>query len=93
LFPGLPTVAETGLPGYEYSAAYALFAPAKTPDAAIKRLNQEFVRVLNRPDVKERFLNGGVEPVGSTPEQLTAKMKYDIAKLGKMIKDLGLRAD
>jgi tripartite-type tricarboxylate transporter receptor subunit TctC len=93
LFPGLPTIAATGLPGYEYSAAYALFAPAKTPEAVIKRLNQEFVRVLTRPDIKERFMNGGVEPVGSTPEQLTAKMKYDMNRLGKMIKDLGLRAD
>jgi tripartite-type tricarboxylate transporter receptor subunit TctC len=93
LLPGLPTVAATGLPGYEYSAAYALFAPAKTPEPVIRRLNQEFVRVLNRPDVKERFMNGGVEPVGSSPEQLTAKMKYDMAQLGKMIKDLGLRAE
>lgn len=92
LFPGLPTVAATGLPGYEYSAAYALFAPARTPEAIVMRLNQEFARVLNRPDIRERFLNGGVEPVGGSPEQLTAKMKYDIAKLGKMIKDLGLRA-
>ena len=93
LFPGLPTVAATGLPGYEYSAAYGVFAPAKTPEAVIKRLNQEFVRVLNRADVKERFINGGVEPVGSSPEQLTAKMKFDMAQLGKMIKDLGLRAE
>ena len=93
LFPGLPTIANTGLPGYEYSAAYGLFGPAKTPDAVIKRLNQEFTRVLNQPDIKERFIKGGVESVGGTPEQLTAKMKYDIAKLGKMIRDLGLRSE
>ena len=93
LFPGLQTIAQTGLPGYEYSAAYAMFAPAKTPDSIIKRLNAEFVQAINRPEVKERFIAGGVEPVGSTPEQLVAKMKYDMSKLGKMIKDLGLRAD
>ena len=93
LFPGLSTIAATGLPGYEYSAAYAIFAPAKTPEAVTRRLNQEFVRVLNNPEVKEKFLGGGVEPVGSTPDELTAKMRYDMTKLGKMIKDLGLRGD
>ena len=93
LFPGLSTIAATGLPGYEYSAAYAIFAPAKTPDTVTKRLNQEFVRVLNNPEVKEKFLSGGVEPVGSTPDEVTAKMKYDMTHLGKMIKDLGLRGE
>ena len=93
LLPGLPTVAASGLPGYEYSQAYAVFAPAKTPAAVVNRLNQEIARVLSRPEVRERFLTGGVEPVGSSPEQLTAKMKYDMTRLGKMIKDLGLRSE
>jgi tripartite-type tricarboxylate transporter receptor subunit TctC len=90
LFPGLPTVAESGLPGYEYSAAYAVLAPAKTSEAILKRLTREFVSVLQRPEVRARFLQSGVEPVGSSPAQLTAKMQYDIDRLGTMIRKLGL---
>jgi tripartite-type tricarboxylate transporter receptor subunit TctC len=90
LFPGLPTVAESGLPGYEYSAAYAVFAPAKTSEAIVKRLTREFMSVLQRPDVRARFLQSGVEPVGSSPAQLTAKMQYDVDRLGTMIRKLGL---
>jgi len=93
LLPDLPTVAASGLPGFESIILQGILTAGKTPAARIARLNQEIVRVLNRPDIKERFMNGGVEPVGSTPEQLTAKMKYDMAQLGKMIKDLGLRAE
>lgn len=90
LFPGLPTVAESGLPGYEYSAAYAVFAPARTPESIVKRLTREFVGVLQRPEVRSRFLQNGVEPIGSSPAQLTAKMQHDIDQLGTMIRKLGL---
>ena len=93
LFPGVPSIAASGVPDYDYTAAYGVFAPAKTPDALVRRLNQEIVRVLAGADVRDRFIRGGVEPVGSTPEQLSAKIKYDMARLGKMIKELGLRAD
>jgi tripartite-type tricarboxylate transporter receptor subunit TctC len=92
LFPGMPTVAEA-LPGYEASAPLAVFAPAQTPAAIVQKLNQEIVRVLNAPDLREKFLNVGIEPVGGTPEQLTARMKSDMASLGKVIKDAGIRAD
>ena len=90
LFPSLPTVAESGLPGYEYSAAYAVFAPARTAEAIVKRLTREFVSVLQQPDVRSRFLQNGVEPVGSSPAQLTDKMRYDVDRLGTMIRKLGL---
>ena len=90
-FPGLPTVAATGLPGYESSAQVGMFVPAKTPDAIINRLNQEIVRVLARPDVKEKFLAIGVETVGNTPEQFMAKIKSEIVKWGKVIKEAGIR--
>lgn len=92
LFPGMPTVAAT-LPGYEASAPLAVFAPAATPAAIVQKLNQEIVRVLNQPELKEKFLNVGIEPVGSTAEQLAARMKSDMATLGKVIKDAGIRAD
>ena len=91
--PGLPTVAASGLPGYELVSMTGILAPAKTPGAVITRLNQEIVRVLNRADVKERFLSIGQEIVGSTPEQFAATIKSDIAKIGKVIKDAGIKVD
>ena len=83
LVPGLPTVAASGLPGYECGIDTGMFAPAKTPAAIINRLNQEIVRFLNTPEVKEKFLNAGVEVVGSSPEELAAIMKSDIAVVAR----------
>ena len=93
LAPGLPTVTATGLPGYEVVGRTGIWAPAKTPDAVIRKLNQDFVRVLNQPDVKERLLNSGVEAVGSTPDQFAALIKSEIAKVGKLIRDVGIRVN
>jgi tripartite-type tricarboxylate transporter receptor subunit TctC len=93
LLPGLPTVASAGLPGFESGTLVGILAPAKTPVAVINRLNQEIVQVLNKPDVREKFLSMGVETIGSSPEQLAATMKAEIAKLSKVIKDAAIRAD
>jgi tripartite-type tricarboxylate transporter receptor subunit TctC len=93
LFPELPTVAATGLPGYEAVSRFAMFAPAKTPEAIVSRLNQETVRVLSRPDLKEKFRNAGIQVVGSTPAELSATMRSDMARLGKVIKASGIRAE
>lgn len=90
LFPDLPTMAAAGLSGYESAAMFGLFAPAGTPVAIIKRLNQEIVRVLHRPDVKERFFNAGAETVGSSPEEFAATVKSEMAKWGKVIKASGI---
>jgi tripartite-type tricarboxylate transporter receptor subunit TctC len=92
LMPGMPTVASAGLPGYVISTTYGLFAPAKTPESVIRRLNQEAVRVLRTAEAKERLFNVGAEPVGSTPEQLTALMKSEVTTMGKVIRDAGIRA-
>jgi tripartite-type tricarboxylate transporter receptor subunit TctC len=93
LLPGLPTIAATGLPGYESISVFAIFAPAKTPAAIIQRLNQETQAVLKTAETRARFLNAGVEPVGGPPEQLAALMKSEMAKWGKVIRDAGLRAE
>ena len=85
LLPGLPAVAET-VPGYESITIGAILAPANTPAAVVYRLSQDFARVLNRPDVKELFLKTGVEPVGSSPEQLAAILKSEMTKWGNLIK-------
>lgn len=92
LFPALPTMAAT-LPGFELETILVLFAPAKTPTAVITRLNQEAVRAVSQPELKERFLSIGSEVIGSTPEQSAATVKSVVAKMGKVIKDAGIRAD
>ena len=91
LAPGLPTVAAAGLPGYESESPLAMFAPARTPATIIQRLNQEMARALNEPGARTRLFNSGMEAVGSTPEQLTATVRLDIAKWGKLIRDAGIR--
>lgn len=93
LFPGLPTVAASGLPGYETEIMLGIFSPSKTPEAIVTRLNQEIVRALNDSTVKEKFLSSGVEAVSSSPEQLAAAVKADTIRIGKIIKDQGIRID
>lgn len=93
LFSGLPTVASSGLPGYEAGSTYGMFAPAKTPATIIQTLNQEMVKFLKSPEAKERFLNVGVDTIGTTPEQFVAIVKADLVKWGKLIKDAGIRVE
>ena len=91
LAPDLPTIAASGLPGYELLNILGVFSLAKTPAAIIRRLNQEMVRVLVGEDVKEKFLSVGVEAVGGSPEQLATIIKNDSVRMGKVIKDAGIR--
>ena len=93
LTPGVPTTLEAGLPGYEIGSMHAVFAPAGTPPAIINRINQEMVRFLKLPETREKLLVYAVEPVGSTPEELSVYVKADMARLGKIIKSLGIRAE
>ena len=91
LYPGLPTVADSGLPGYDAVAMFGLFAPSRTPAPIIRRLNEEIVRVLNQAEVKDRFFKAGVEVAGSSPQDLTAAMKSEMARMGKVIRNAGIR--
>jgi tripartite-type tricarboxylate transporter receptor subunit TctC len=93
LRPGLPTVAASALPGFVSFLLTGVFAPAGTPAAIVSRLNQEIVRAINVPDVREKFANIGIESVGSSPQELTAAMKSEIARMTKVIKEAGIRAD
>lgn len=90
MFPNVPTVAESGVPGYETEATFGMFAPANTPDAIIARLNQEVVRLLKSAETVTRLLKMGVEVIGSSPEALTAAIKSDEARMGKIIRDAGI---
>jgi tripartite-type tricarboxylate transporter receptor subunit TctC len=93
LAPGVPTVAASGLPGYESISIYGIFAPAGTPRVVIDKLNQEIVRLLNRADIKEKFFNAGMETMGGSPEQLAATVKSEIARVGRVIKQAGIRSE
>ena len=93
LAPGLPTVSASGVTGYEAVQIYAMMAPARTPAAMVRRLNQEIVRVISTPDVKEKLFNTGSEVVGSAPERLSAMIASEMTRLGKVIKDAGIREE
>jgi tripartite-type tricarboxylate transporter receptor subunit TctC len=93
LAPGLPTIASSGLPGYESISIYGVYVPAATPATIIQQLNAAIVAVLKMPEVRERFLNAGIEAVGSTPEEFASVMKADEARLRRVISEAGIRAD
>jgi tripartite-type tricarboxylate transporter receptor subunit TctC len=91
--PDLPTLAETGLTGYEISSWFGLFVPASTPAAVVDKLFKETNRVLKSPDVIERFAKEGAEPVGSTPAEFNNYVRTEFVKYNKVIKDNGIKAD
>ena len=91
--PEIPTVAEAGVPGYEQTAWFGVLAPAGTPRDIIGRLNGEIIKVLNSPDVKERFGKQGVEVRTSTPEQFSTFLRSEVDRWGKVIREAGIKAD
>ena len=91
--PGLPTMAEAGLPGYEATPWYGLAVPAGTPREIVARLHAESVQALRRPEVRERFAATDIAPLGTTPEEFGAYIAAEIAKWGKLIKTAGLRPE
>jgi tripartite-type tricarboxylate transporter receptor subunit TctC len=92
LAPGLPTMAAAGIAGYESIAPFGIFAPARTPAATIKQLSGEIAKVVNQPDVKQRFLELGIEIVGSTPDELARTMKTDMVRITRLVEKAGLRS-
>jgi tripartite-type tricarboxylate transporter receptor subunit TctC len=93
LAPGLPTVSASGLPGYESGTFHVVFAPARTPEAIITRLNQEIVRYINRAEIKDKLFGAGLDIVGTTSRQSAATMKAEMERMGKVIKEAGLKAE
>jgi tripartite-type tricarboxylate transporter receptor subunit TctC len=91
--PNIPTIAEAGVPGYEYSTWYGIFAPAKTPRTLIARLNTEIVKAMETPDIKDRFTALGGDPDPGTPEELRAYMANESAKWAKIIKAANIRIE
>jgi tripartite-type tricarboxylate transporter receptor subunit TctC len=91
--PEVPTVAESGVPGYEYTTWYGIFAPRKTPAPIVAKLNAEIVRMLADPQVSQRFQSQGGDPASSTPAELTAYMKAETARWQRVIKTAGIRIE
>ena len=91
--PNVPTTAEAGLPGFEVSTGFGLFAPAKTPRPVIKKLHDEVVKSLKLPQVKERLDSQGAEPVGNSPEEYDAFVRTEIAKWQKVCKEAGIQPE
>ncbi|QHE83658.1 Bug family tripartite tricarboxylate transporter substrate binding protein [Hydrogenophaga sp. BPS33] len=92
-FPEVPTIAEAGVPGYEVSAWYGLFAPAGTSRAIVDKLNAEVVSALKDPALLQRLKALGAEPAGSTPEELQRFVRREYDKWGKVVQQAGIRLD
>jgi len=91
--PDLPTIAESGVPGYEASTWYGVLAPARTPSAVVARLHGDIVKILADAALHARLADQGFDPVGSSPEEFGAYIKTEILKWGKVIRDAGIRPE
>jgi tripartite-type tricarboxylate transporter receptor subunit TctC len=91
--PDIPTIAEAALPGYESREWQGIVVPAATPPAIVSRLHQELVKSLAAPELRERFASVGAYAVGSTPEEFAAHLKQEIATMGRVIKEAGIRIE
>ena len=91
--PDVPTLSESGLPGFEATSWFALLAPVGTPQPIIRKIHGETVKALAQPDVRTRLTDMGMDVVGSTPEQLTAIMRAELPKWAKVVKESGAKLD
>ena len=91
--PDVPTLAESGLPGYEVGSWQGVFAPAGTPPEIVKRLNAEIVKIINMPDVQKKMIELGAEPVGNSSEEFAAFVKTEVVKWGDVVKKSGAKVD
>ncbi|MCW5605045.1 MAG: tripartite tricarboxylate transporter substrate binding protein, partial [Burkholderiales bacterium] len=91
--PELPTIAESGVPGFEAVNWFGMFAPAKTPRAIVNRVNSAVVDTIKSPEMQARFVALGADPVGSSVEEFTAYVRRDMEKYARIVKVSGARID
>ncbi len=93
LLPQLPTLNEAGVKGYELASWFGIFAPAGTPRAIVERLNAAINAATQRPEIRERLLGQGAEPLSGTPEELAAYLRRELDKYGRIIREAGVKAE
>jgi tripartite-type tricarboxylate transporter receptor subunit TctC len=93
VLPEVPTMAEAGYPGIELDFWFALFAPAGTPQEIVRKLHDEFVKALASPDVSSRFTEQGLDIVTSSPEELRALIDADAMRLGRIVREAGVKVE
>jgi len=91
--PDIPTIAEQGLPNFEAVSWFAMFAPANLPKPVVDKLSSEVRKIITSPEISKRLLELGLEPVGSSPEELAAYQRAEITKWSKVVKDSGARVE
>jgi tripartite-type tricarboxylate transporter receptor subunit TctC len=92
-FPDVPTIGESGLPGFEFNSWFAMLAPAGTPNEVVSRLNAEMRKALADPDVRDKLIGIGLSPRGSSPQELANATREQLAKYGRLFKQAGIKAD
>jgi tripartite-type tricarboxylate transporter receptor subunit TctC len=93
MLPDVPTVAESGLPGFETTSWHGMLAPAKVPPHVVSRLNAEFIKILAQPQVQEKLLSEGGDITPSTPQQFAAFLQEEVTKWAKVIKQAGITVE
>ena len=92
-FPDVPTVAQSGLPGFEFNSWFAIMAPAGTPKPILQTLHTEITKALADPELRERFIAQGLTPRGTSPDDLAKEMRTQLARYGQLIKQAGITAE
>jgi tripartite-type tricarboxylate transporter receptor subunit TctC len=93
LLPGIPSIAESGYPGFDAVAWHGVLAPAKTPPEIIKKLNQEIAKALKDPEMRNRFSKDGLEIIGGSPEDFSIYIKAEVGKWGKVVRESNIKLD
>ena len=91
--PDLPTIAESGVPGFDSATWFGMLAPAGTPASTLAKLHQETTRAVHLPEIRDRFVEQGLDPVGNKPEEFAAIIRADVAKWGKVVAASGAKLD